>query len=67
MYLMNRFLNKYSSAVRAIKLRIIKWATHIARMGEVRNAHETFVRKLEERDHMDDQGVERKIKVNLKI
>jgi hypothetical protein len=45
MYLMKRFMNKYSSAVKTIKLRILKWATHVARIGEVRNTHETFARK----------------------
>jgi hypothetical protein len=50
-YFMNRFLNKYSSAVRVIKLRIIKWVTNVARMGKVRNTTKLSSEKLEERPH----------------
>jgi hypothetical protein len=44
--------NLYSSpnTIRTIKLRRMRWAGHVARMGETRNAHRILVGKPEERD-----------------
>jgi hypothetical protein len=43
------FHNLYSSPsiIRMIKSRRIRWAGHVARMGEKRNAYRILVRKLE--------------------
>jgi hypothetical protein len=37
-----------SNIVRVIKLRRMKWARHIANMGNMRNAYKSFFRKSEE-------------------
>jgi len=34
---------------------------HVARMGEIRNAYKILVGKHEERDHLEDPGVDGKI------
>jgi hypothetical protein len=39
------------SIIRIIKSRRMRWADHVARMGEKRNAYRLFVGKPEERDH----------------
>jgi hypothetical protein len=42
------FHNLYSSPnIRVIKSRSSRWARHVARMGETRNAYKTLVRKTE--------------------
>jgi hypothetical protein len=52
--------NLYSSAsiIRMIKSRRIRWAGHVARMGEKRNAYRILVGKPEGRDHWEDQDVD---------
>jgi hypothetical protein len=37
--------------IRIIKSRRMRWAGHVARMGERRNAYRLLVGKPEERDH----------------
>jgi hypothetical protein len=51
--------NLYSSQniIRQIKSRKIRWAGHVARMGEVRNVYRVLVGCQKERDHLEDQGV----------
>jgi hypothetical protein len=39
------------SIIRIIKSRRMRWAGHVARMGEKRNAYRLLVGKPEERDH----------------
>jgi hypothetical protein len=39
------------SIIRIIKSRRTRWAGHVARMGEKRNAYRLLVGKLRERDH----------------
>jgi len=39
-----------SDIIRVIKLRRIRWTRHIAHVGNMKNAHEFFVRNSEERD-----------------
>jgi hypothetical protein len=39
--------NLYSSPIRIIKSRRLRWIGHVARMGEKRNAYRTLVRKPE--------------------
>jgi hypothetical protein len=51
--------NLYSSPsiIRMIRSRRMKWAGHVARMGERRNAYRIMVGKPEGRDHWEDQDV----------
>jgi hypothetical protein len=46
--------NLYSSSdiIRQVKSRRMRWAGHVARMGEGRKVY-----KVLERDHLEDQGV----------
>jgi hypothetical protein len=52
--------NLYSSPdiIRQIKPRRIRWASHVARMGEGRNLYRVLVGKPEGKDHLKDQGVD---------
>jgi hypothetical protein len=52
--------NLYSSAdiIRQIKSRRMRWAGHVARMGEGRNVYRLLVGKREGKNHMKDQGVD---------
>jgi hypothetical protein len=36
----------------------MKWAGHVARMGEERKAHKFWWESPKERDHSEDQGVD---------
>jgi hypothetical protein len=49
----------YSSPdiIRQVKSRRMRWAGHVARMGEERKLYKVLVGKPEERDHWEDQGV----------
>jgi hypothetical protein len=53
----------YSSPniVRQIKSRRMRWAGHVARMGEERKVNKVLVGKPEGRDHSEDQGVDRRM------
>ena len=46
---------------RVIKSRRIKWAGHVARVGERRGVYSVLVGKPEERDHLGDPGVDGRI------
>jgi hypothetical protein len=50
----------YSSPniIRQIKSRRMRWAGHVARMGEGRNVYRVLVGKPEEKNHLKDQGVD---------
>jgi hypothetical protein len=50
----------YSSPdiIRQIKSRRMRWAGHVARMGEGRNGYRVLVGKPEGKDHLEDQGVD---------
>jgi hypothetical protein len=52
--------NLYSTpdTIRQIKSRTMRWAAHVARMEEGRNAYRVLVGKSEGRDHLKDQGVD---------
>jgi len=52
----------YSSPniVRVIKLRRMRWAGHVARMGESRGVYRVLVGKPE-KEHLEDPGVDRRI------
>jgi hypothetical protein len=51
--------NLYSSPdiVRQIKARRMRWAGHVARMGEGRNVYRVLVGKPEGKRHLEDQGI----------
>jgi hypothetical protein len=49
------FSPNFSSVIRS---RRIRWAGHVARMGERRSANRVLVGNLRERDHLKDLGVE---------
>jgi hypothetical protein len=52
--------NLYSSPdiIRQIKSRRMRWARHVARMGEGRNAYRVLVGKPEGKHHFKDQCVD---------
>jgi hypothetical protein len=52
--------NLYSSPdiIRQIKSRRMRWAGHVARMGEGRNVYRVLVGKPEGKNHLKDQGVD---------
>jgi hypothetical protein len=47
-----------SIIIRQIKSRRMRWAGHVARMGEGRNVYRVLVGKPEGRNHLKDQGVD---------
>jgi hypothetical protein len=52
--------NLYSSPdiIRQIKSRRMRWAGHVARMGEGRNVYSVLVGKHEGKDHSEDRGID---------
>jgi hypothetical protein len=40
-----------------MKLRWMRWARHVARMGKKRNVYKLLVRKSEVKNHWEDQDV----------
>jgi hypothetical protein len=52
--------NMYSTpnTVRQIKSRRMRWAGHVARMGEDRKVYKVLVGSPKEEDHLEDQGVD---------
>jgi hypothetical protein len=44
-----------------IKSRRMRWARHVARMGEMRNAYKILVEILKGKAHAEDLGVDGKI------
>jgi hypothetical protein len=55
-------LNLYTSQnVKVIKSRRMRWAGHVARMGEMRNTYKILVRKPGGKIHSEDLGVDGKI------
>jgi hypothetical protein len=53
----------YSSPniISQIKSRRMRWAGHVARMGEERNVYRVLMGSQKERDHLEDQGVDGKM------
>jgi hypothetical protein len=51
--------NLYSSPdiIRQMKLRRMRWAGHVARMGDGRNVYRVLVGKPQGKNHLEDQGV----------
>jgi hypothetical protein len=52
--------NLYSSPeiIRQIKSRRMRWARHVAHMGEERKLYRVLVGKPEGKNHLEDQGVD---------
>jgi hypothetical protein len=48
--------------IRQIKSRRMRWAGHVARMGEERKTYRVLVGK-KERDHLEDQGVDGRMRL----
>jgi hypothetical protein len=53
----------YSSPdiIRQIKSRRMRWAAHVARMGEERNVHMALWESPKEKDYLKDQGADGKM------
>jgi hypothetical protein len=47
--------------MRVVKLRIMRWAGHVARMGEERRVNRCWWGKLRERGHWGDPNVDGRI------
>ena len=47
--------------VQVVKSRRMRWAGHVARMGEERGVHRVMVGNLRERDHWGDQDADGRI------
>jgi hypothetical protein len=61
--------NLYSSPniVRLIKSRRMRWAGHVARMGQMKNEYKVLVENLKERDNFEDiRGWDDNIKMGLR-
>ena len=57
----NEELNDLYSSLnifRVIKSRRMRWAGHVARMGEGRGLYRVLVGELTERDHLEDPGID---------
>jgi hypothetical protein len=44
-----------------MKSRVMRWAGHVARMGEMRNSYKILVGYVKGRDHSEDSGVDGKV------
>jgi hypothetical protein len=44
--------------IRVIKSRRMRWAGHVTRMGERRDAYRVLMGKLEGKNHLEDPGVD---------
>jgi hypothetical protein len=47
--------------IRQFKSRKMRWAGHVARMGEWRTVHRVLVGNQKEREHFEDQGIDGKV------
>jgi hypothetical protein len=54
-------LNSLPNIVRVIKSRRMRWAGHVARMGEGRGVYRVLVEKPEGKNRWGDQGVDGRI------
>jgi hypothetical protein len=51
-------LYSYPSIIRQMKSRRMRWARHVACMGEETKVYKVWWGSLKERDHSEDQGIE---------
>jgi hypothetical protein len=49
------------SIIPVIKSRILRWAGHVARMGESRGAYRVLVGSFKEGDHLENGGIDGRI------
>jgi hypothetical protein len=66
----NRELHNLHSSpdiIREIKSRRMRWAGHMARIGEGRNVYRILVGKQKEKDHLKDQGVDGRMGLKLTL
>jgi hypothetical protein len=54
-----------SNIVRVINSRRMRWAGHVARMGERRGVYRVLVGKPERRDHLEEPGIDGSIILRL--
>jgi hypothetical protein len=61
--------NLYSSPhiIRQIKSRRMRWAGHVARMGEGRKVYRVLVGKPEGKNHLEDRGADGKMGIRMHI
>jgi hypothetical protein len=55
-----------SNIIRQIKSRRMRWAGHVARMGEERSVYRVLMGKPEGNSHLEDQGVYGRIGLRMK-
>jgi hypothetical protein len=57
--------NLYTSPniIRVTKSRRMRWARNVSRMGEMRNVYNILVGNLKGRDHLEDLGVDGRLKL----
>jgi hypothetical protein len=53
--------------VRVIKLRRMRWAGHVVRMGEIRDVYMVMVAKPEGKNHLGDTGVDGRIIIKVDL
>jgi hypothetical protein len=51
----------HQNVITMIKSRRIRWARHVARMGEMKHKHKILFESLEGRNHSEDLGVDGRI------
>jgi hypothetical protein len=51
-------LYKSADIIRQINSRRMRWAEHVARMGEGRKVYRVLAGKLEGKNHLEDQDVD---------
>jgi hypothetical protein len=56
-----RNLYEASNIIRVIKLRRMRWAGHVARIGELRYVYKILVEKHEGKSHSEDLGIDVRI------
>ena len=54
-----------SNIIRVIKSRTMKWAEHVAYMGERKVAYKVLLGKPEERNHLKDPGIDGRMILKL--
>jgi hypothetical protein len=51
--------------IRVMKSRRVRWAEQLAQMGEMRNAYDILLVKLKGSNHVEDQGINGKVIIEL--
>jgi hypothetical protein len=61
---LHNYLASSPNIILVIKSRRMRWAEHVARMGEREGSYRVLVGKPEERNHLPDLGVDGRIILN---